>query len=122
MHLVIIPDAGSNNADGCTRLKKNGIITIVLDHHLCDIENPDAIIINNQLSNFPNKNFSGVGIVWEFCRYLDKMLQINNADNYLDLVALGNCADMMSMTSIETKHLINKGFQNVKNPFFFNLA
>lgn len=122
LHLVIIPDAGSNNADECTKLKKNGIVTIVLDHHLCDIENPDAIIINNQLSNFPNKNFSGVGIVWEFCRYLDKMLQINNADNYLDLVALGNCADMMSMTSIETKHLINKGFQNVKNPFFFNLA
>lgn len=29
---------------------------------------------------------------------------------------------MMSMTSFETKHLINKGFQNVKNPFFFNLS
>lgn len=29
---------------------------------------------------------------------------------------------MMSMKSIETKHLINKGFHNVKNPFFYNLA
>ena len=29
---------------------------------------------------------------------------------------------MMSMTSIETKHLVNKGFRNVKNPFFFNLS
>jgi len=47
---------------------------------------------------------------------------INNADNYLDLVALGNCADMMSMTSIETKHIINKGFKDIKNPFFFNLS
>lgn len=32
------------------------------------------------------------------------------------------CADMMSMTSIETKHIINKGFQNLKNPFFASLA
>ena len=29
---------------------------------------------------------------------------------------------MMSMTSIETKHIINKGFQNLKNPFFASLA
>lgn len=120
--LVIIPDAGSNDTEECTRLKKEGVKTIVLDHHLCDVENPDAIVINNQLSNYPNKDFSGAGIVYQFCRYLDKLLQINNADEYLDLVALGLCADMMSMTSMETKHLINKGFHNVKNPFFYNLA
>lgn len=122
LFLVIVPDAGSNNAQECTKLKKQGITTIVLDHHLCDVENVDAIVINNQLSNYPNKNFSGAGVTWQFCRYLDKLLQINNADNYLDLVALGLCADMMDMTSIETKHLVNKGFKNVKNPFFFNLA
>ena len=29
---------------------------------------------------------------------------------------------MMSMTSIETKHIVNKGFQNLKNPFFASLA
>lgn len=120
--LVIIPDAGSNDTEECSSLKERGISTIVLDHHLCDIANPDAIIINNQLSDYPNKDFSGVGIVYQFCRYLDKLLKINNADNYLDLVALGNCADMMSMTSIETKHVVNKGFHRVKNPFFFNLA
>ena len=120
--LVIVPDAGSNDAEECTRLKENNINTIVLDHHLCDIDNPDAIVINNQLSNYPNKDFSGAGVVWQFCRYLDSLLQKDNANNYLDLMALGNCADMMSMTSIETKHLENKGFQNLKNPFFVNLS
>ena len=120
--LVIIPDAGSNDSDECTCLFKQGTKTIVLDHHLCDIQNPNAIVINNQLSNYPNKDFSGAGVVWQFCRYLDKLLKVSNADNYLDLVALGNCADMMSMTSIETKHIINKGFQNLKNPFFASLA
>ena len=120
--LVIIPDAGSNDAKECTELKERGISTIILDHHVCDVQNSDAIVINNQLSDYPNKDFSGVGIVWQFCRYLDKLLQTNYANNYLDLVALGNCADMMSMTSLETKHLENKGFQNLKNPFFAYLA
>ena len=87
--LVIIPDAGSNDAEQCTRLVQNGIFSIVLDHHLCDIENKDAIVINNQLCDYPNKDLSGVGIVYQFCRYIDKLLQTNNADNYLDLVALG---------------------------------
>ena len=120
--LVIIPDAGSNDSNECTCLFKQGTKTIILDHHLCDIQNPNAIVINNQLSDYPNKDFSGAGVVWQFCRYLDKLLKVSNADNYLDLVALGNCADMMSMTSIETKHIINKGFQNLKNPFFASLA
>lgn len=121
--LVIIPDAGSNDTIECTELKKNNIDTIILDHHLCDIENPDAIVINNQLSiDYPNKDFSGAGVVWQFCRYLDSLLNTDYADKYLDLVALGNCADMMSMTSFETKHIINKGFRNLKNPFFVSLS
>ena len=46
------------------------------------------------------------------------------AENYLDLVALGNTADMMSLQSIETKHLILKGFrkENIHNPFIATIA
>lgn len=120
--LLIVPDAGSNDVKQCQTFLKYGCKIIVLDHHLCDVKNNYAIVINNQLSDYPNKDFSGAGVVWQFCRYLDKLLKASNADNYLDLVALGNCADMMSMTSIETKHIINKGFQNLKNPFFASLA
>ena len=120
--LLIVPDAGSNDVNQCQAFSKYGSKIIVLDHHLCDVKNDYAIVINNQLSDYPNKDFSGAGVVWQFCRYLDKLLKVSNADNYLDLVALGNCADMMSMTSIETKHIINKGFQNLKNPFFASLA
>lgn len=120
--LVIVPDAGSNDTEECKKLQENNIKVIVLDHHICDEYNPYALVINNQFCDYPNKDFSGAGIVWQFCRYLDKLLQTDNANNYLDLTALGNCADMMSMVSIETKHIINKGFHNVKNPFFVYLA
>lgn len=87
--LVIIPDAGSNDSIECTSLKQKGINIIILDHHLCDVKNPDAIVINNQLSDYPNKELSGVGVVWQFCRYIDSLMNTGYAENYLDLVALG---------------------------------
>ena len=101
------------------QLKLAGMQTIILDHHEAEHISEDAIIINNQLSDYPNKNLSGAGVVWQFCKYLDSLLEKNIADNYLDLVALGLTGDMMSLQSIETKHLINKGFkdENIQNPF-----
>ena len=122
-NLILVPDAGSNDYEAHAALKSKGIDTIVLDHHLADKTSSDAIVINNQLSDYPNKDFSGVGIVYQFCRYLDKLMNIDYANNYLDLVALGNCADMMSLTSIETKHLIMKGFEpnNVRNPYIYEM-
>lgn len=120
--MVILPDSSSNDYSEHEMLKANNIPVLILDHHEAEKISPDAIVINNQLSDYPNKDFSGVGIVWQFCKYLDKLLKIENADNYLDLVALGNCADMMSLKSIETKHLMNKGFKQLKNPFFSYMA
>lgn len=122
--LIIVPDAGSNDYRYHETLRKQGSTIIILDHHEADFISEDAITINNQLSDYPNKHFSGAGVTWQFCRYLDKLLEKDNSNNYLDLVALGNMADMMSMQSFETKHLINKGFEheNIKNPFIYGMA
>lgn len=124
--LIIVPDAGSNDIEYHKLILADGIDLIILDHHIVDrLEEEDSrvILINNQSSNYPNKELSGVGIVWQFCRFLDKKLNLSNADYYLDLVALGNTGDMMSLTSIETKHLINKGFQpnNIHNPYIYEM-
>ena len=115
---------GSNDYDFHKKIKKAGRQIIILDHHEAEHVSKDAIVINNQLSNYPNKELSGAGVTWKFCKFLDKLLNKNFADNYLDLVALGNDADMMSLQSVETKHLINKGFktENVKNPFIYEMA
>lgn len=117
--LVFSPDGGSNDYIEHKKLKEHGITTIVLDHHLADRISEDAIIINNQLSDYPNKELSGVGIVWQFCRYIDNVLEVDYANDFLDLVALGAVADMMSLHSFETRYLITKGFrkENIKNPF-----
>lgn len=122
--LIIAPDSSSNDYEYHAELKAEGRTIIILDHHEADHMPTDAICLNNQLSNYPNKDFSGAGIVWQFCRYLDSLLKIDNAKNYLDLAALGNCGDMMSLKSIETKHIINQGFhdENLKNPFIYGMA
>lgn len=121
--LVIVPDAGSNDYEYHKKLKESGCQIIVLDHHEAESISEDAIIINNQLSDYPNKHLSGVGVTWQFCRYIDFLLGTSNAEQYLDLVALGLTADMMSLLSYETKHLINKGFKpdNIHNPFIYSI-
>lgn len=122
--VIIVPDAGSNDYEYHKELKQAGKTVIILDHHEAEKVSGDAIVINNQLSNYPNKYLSGVGVTWQFCRYIDKVMNSSKANEYLDLVALGNMADMMSMRSMETKHLINKGFkeENLKNPFIYGMA
>lgn len=120
--LVIVPDAGSNDYEQHKILKEKGIDIIVIDHHEAEYESKDAIIINNQLSEYGTKSLSGVGMVYKFCSYIDKILNLNNAEQDLDLVALGLIADVMSLRDFETKHLINKGIKNIKNPFFNEMS
>jgi single-stranded-DNA-specific exonuclease len=120
---IIVPDAGSNDYELHKELKDRGIDILVMDHHEAEYVSEDACVINNQLSDYPNKELSGVGVTWQFCRYLDRLLGTSYADYYIDLVALGNTGDMMSLTSIETKHLINKGFlpENIHNPYIYEM-
>ena len=116
--LVICPDASSNDYEQHKFLKDNGIDVLVLDHHDAEEVSENAIIINNQLSGYPNKTLSGVGIVYKFCSKIDELMKIKEADTILDLVSLGMIADMMDMRNFETKHLIQKGLTRIENPFF----
>lgn len=122
--LIIVPDAASNDYDLHLEYAYKELPILVLDHHEADFESPNAIVINNQLCDYPNKFLSGAGVTWQFCRFLDFILESNYADRYLDLVALGNTADMMSLREMETKHLITKGFreENLHNPFIRGMA
>lgn len=116
--LVIVPDAGSNNFEEHKILRERGVDVLVIDHHEAERISENAIIINNQLCDYPTKSLSGVGMVYKFCSFFDQMLNINYADNYLDLVALGLVADMMDLRDYETRHLITLGLQDIQNPFF----
>ena len=122
-NMVVLPDASSNDYDYHKQLKENGADVLVLDHHEAEKVSEYACVINNQLCDYPNKALSGVGVVWQFCRYLDKCNNTSYANQFLDLVATGLMADMMSLLSIETKTLIFEGYkeENIRNPFIYEM-
>lgn len=115
--LIICPDSSSNDIEYHDRLH---CPVLVLDHHELDCEVSDnATIINNQTSpNYENKDLTGAGVVYQFCKYLDDFTNELSADALIDLAALGICGDMGSMLSIENRYICYTGFRNVKNPFF----
>lgn len=115
--LVIAPDSSSDEGEIHTQLHEQGIDVLVIDHHLADSDSPHAVIINNQLCDYPTKSLSGAGMVYKFCQYIDSVAGLNNADNYLDLVMLGLTADMMDVRDIETHYLIEQGLSRIVNPF-----
>ena len=116
--LVIAPDSSSNDYEVHQALKARGVNVLVIDHHEADQISENAVIINNQLCDYPTKSLSGVGMVYKFCSYMDELLNVDYADDYLDLVALGMVADMMDLRDYETRHLITRGLQNIRNPYF----
>ena len=116
--LVIAPDSSSNDYDEHEYLSKNGIDILVIDHHEAEKISQYACIINNQLCDYPTKSLSGVGMVYKFCSYIDELLNVDYANQFLDLVALGLVADMMDLRDFETRHLVTLGLKQIRNPYF----
>ena len=116
--LLIIPDAESNDIEHCKKKKKKGIDVIILDHHICDKENDFAIVVNNQMCDYPNKNFCGAGIVYKFLKAIDEELWEDYADKMLDIVALGNISDVMDMRECETRYYVDLGLSKIRSKLF----
>lgn len=129
--LVICPDSASYDIEEHQRLADIGIDCLVLDHHeqLYDTNgNPvistasNTIVVNNQLSPlYENKSLCGAGVVYKFCEVLDEILGIHQAQEYMDLVALGEIADVMDRTTAETNYLMLEGLSNIQNKGFSTL-
>lgn len=117
-NLLILPDSGSGDFKRHKELKGKGIDIIVLDHHEVKKESEDAIIVNPQIGGYPNLNFSGAGVVIKFCEALDDRLKLDYSSQFYDLVALGNIADSMIMTELETRYYVQQGLKDISNDFF----
>ena len=134
--LLIMADAGTNDANECNILIEKGIDVIILDHHDANYQEEseeevnyqtaeynNAIIVNNQLSSeYNNKDLSGAGVVYRFLQALDEEMWEDYADNFLDLCFVGNVADVMDIRNFETRYFINQGISNFKNKFLVALA
>lgn len=119
--LIILPDSSSNDAKYHDMLDEIHIPCLILDHHITDEKlSYNAIVVNNQLSpNYENKELTGAGVVYQFCRYVDNIIGQNWADDYLDLAAWGIIGDMGSVLDMENRYIIYEGLskEHIKNDF-----
>lgn len=117
--ILLVVDGGTNDYKQHKELKDKGIEVIILDHHEAEKVSEDAIVVNNQLCVYENKDLSGVGICYKFCKVIDDYVGENGeytlADEFLDLVAIGNIGDMMDLRSLETRYYAYEGIHNIKN-------
>ncbi len=99
--LVITLDCGITASDQIQKLREQDIDVIVCDHHLPEHILPNAIILNPKqaLCDYPFKELCGVGVGFKllqgFC--LQQSIDLNKLFEHLDLVAMGTCADLVSM-------------------------
>jgi len=105
-----------------------GVRVLVTDHHLPGKTLPDANAIvnpNQPGCEFPSKNIAGVGVIFYVMSALRKKLRADNyfADNniaepnmadYLDLVALGTVADVVSLDQIN-RTLVHQGLLRIRS-------
>ena len=122
--LVILPDSSSNDYEYHELLKEQGTRCLILDHHEIDDDQPisdNACIINNQLSpQYSNKDLTGAGVTWQFCRYHEAASNpsLPISSKFIDLAALGVCGDMGSVLDLENRYIMLNGFKNINNYFF----
>lgn len=118
--LLIITDSLDADTDNYRILTESGVSIIVLDHHLIDDNIPYekyVTLVSSQNPNYPNKELSGAGVAWKFCKYLSEFCGVPvDADKYLDLAACGIVADMVDMTVPENRFIASRGFELVYNP------
>lgn len=118
--LLIVPDAGSNDTDDCHILKSNGIDIIVLDHHMIEKPNPNAVIVNPHMGDELNNAISGTGVVYKFCEaYYNRYKGYEWAEcgNTMDIVAVSLVGDVCDLSSLENRAFVDYGLNDPDNEF-----
>lgn len=114
IQLMIIPDAGTNDAPECHDLKAHGCDTLILDHHKVEVDNPDAIIVNHHLGNGLNTALSGTGVTAKFIQYYCEYYHVE-APYMDDLVAMSIFSDSCSLIPLENRCYADVGMHRVEN-------
>lgn len=113
--LIITCDCGINSVKEIEYANSNKIEIIVTDHHQPDDILPKAFAIVNpkrQYDKYPNKDLAGVGVAYKliYAYCLKYNIPIKNADEFLDLVAIGTSADIVAMKD-ENRILTYRGLK-----------
>lgn len=118
--ILIIVDSLDKDNSIYKELFNQGIKIIILDHHYIseDIDYDSYVTLISSQREYDNPHLSGAGVVWKFCKYLDKCFVNDYADKLVDLAACGLIADMsdVSEQSKENRYICYKGLNQINNP------
>lgn len=117
--LLITLDCGIKAIDLVNYAKEKNLDIIITDHHTPGEILPDAIaVINPKRLDclFPYKELSGCGVGYMLCRaaYQLELLDLNELDSLMDLVAISIGADMVPLTGVN-RFIVREGLQMMNN-------
>ncbi|MBS1250553.1 MAG: Single-stranded-DNA-specific exonuclease RecJ [Chloroflexi bacterium] len=115
--LIITVDCGIRALAEVETGKELGMDIIITDHHHPGPELPSAdVIINPKQEDdpYPVEDLAGVGVAYLLLAKLAENAQVE-AEEYLDLVAIGTVADMVPLIG-ENRVLVREGLQQIKRP------
>lgn len=110
--LIVTVDNGVSGKQVIDRAIAQGVDVVITDHHELPAELPDATAIVHPRypgSDYPFPDLSGVGVAFK----LVWALQEEFPEEMLDLVAIGEIADVVSVTD-ENRQLISLGIQKLR--------
>ena len=119
MDLILTCDCGINAIEPIKYAKSLGIDVIITDHHIPDDKLPEAYAILNPKRadcSYPFKNLCGGGVAFKLvCAIAIKLkIPIERIYEYLDLVTLGTCADMVPLSG-ENRVIVKHGLELLAN-------
>ena len=122
--LLWIPDAGSNDMVQCQEItSRTGCQILITDHHQYENHSlKNVTIISNQLPYIQNKALSGSGVTFKFVSAMCKYKNDIWYNTQVDLVMLGNLADVMDMSSMENRCFNYFGLRAITNEFLIELC
>ncbi len=118
--LIITVDNGISSVEAVKKAKELGIQVVITDHHEPGPILPEAAgMINPKLAtcSYPDQNLAGVGVAFKLIQYLFHKKELDRrALLYLDLVAIGTVADVMTLIG-ENRVIVKNGLKliNWKN-------
>ena len=115
--LVIIVDSLDEDESQYMNLYHANKDIVILDHHMVNpnIHYERYVTLVTSQTSYKNKDLSGAGVVWKFCKYIDDQNGLDYADKYVDLAGIGIVADVMSMKEPENRYIVSQCLQNLTN-------
>ncbi|MFZ0389204.1 MAG: single-stranded-DNA-specific exonuclease RecJ [Calditrichia bacterium] len=115
--LIVTVDCGITAVEEIRLAQSLGMDVVVCDHHQPGEEFPPAVAVCDPKRPdcpYPFKELAGVGVGFKLLQGLYQKLQLPEAelDDYLDLVAIGSCADIVPLVD-ENRIFVRHGLDKI---------